>query len=467
MLFHRIEDQGLSHYSYVIGCPGAGEAVVVDPRRDIDVYRDFCDRERLEITHVTETHIHADFASGARQLAMETGARLCLSGYDEGETYEVGFDHRDLREGDRIEVGSVRLEPLHTPGHTPEHLSFLVYDEKRASSTPIILLSGDFLFVGSLGRPDLLGEEAKLGLARQLFESVRGKLADLPDGLEVHPAHGAGSMCGSGMGGRPMSTLGFERLANPYLDPSLTEETFVEKILGSSPPFPEYYKRMKRVNSEGPALLDGLPGLRAVPPAELQDRLEDGHIAIDLRDRLAFGGGHIEGSFGIGAGKSLSQWAAWVVPYGKHLLLVPPHGGAVEESIRGLIRVGLDQVEGWLEGGIDAWYESGRPLRGLEQMTPRELHAAREGGEDIRVLDVRSDGEWADGHIPGAVHIMAGELSDRLDDVPREGRLAVACGSGYRSTVAASVLERNGFDHLLNLTGGMMAWKQAGLPLDG
>ncbi|CAN5128209.1 MBL fold hydrolase [soil metagenome] len=466
MLFERIEDPGLSQHSYMIGCPRAGRAAVVDPRRDIDVYLDLAAEHGIEIAHVLETHVHADFASGARALAERTGAEVALSAYDSGERYEVAFPHSELVDGDAIGIGSVRLEALHTPGHTPEHISYLVYDESRSTVVPEILLSGDFLFVGSLGRPDLLGEEAKRELARRLFSSVRKKLAGLPDGLEVHPGHGAGSMCGAGMSARPLSTLGFERVANPYLDPGLDEAAFVEKILSASPPFPPYYRRMKELNAAGAPTAEPLPGGRPVPPAEFREMIDAGHVVVDLRDPAAFGAGHIPGSFGIGLGRNLSTWAAWVVPYDTPILLVAPEPGAVEPAARALVRVGLDDVRGHLEGGIDEWRVAGRPLAALPLILPQELHEQIRAGGGPAVLDVRSDAEWESGHVPGATHVMGGFLQDRLDEVPWNGSgVAVVCGSGYRSTVAASVLERAGFRNVLNIAGGMTAWRRVGLPV--
>ncbi len=472
MLFERFEDAGLSQYSYAVGCPATGSLAIVDPRRDIDVYLDFAVEHELGIRHVLETHIHADFASGARALAEATGARLHLSAYDESEKYEVSFPHLEVREGDAIEVGSVRIEALHTPGHTPEHLSFLIYDTTRSEKVPEILLSGDFLFVGSVGRPDLLGEEAKRELARQLHRSVREKLHGLPDGLEVHPGHGAGSMCGAGMSGRPVSTLGYEREANPYLDPTLDETAFVKKILGSSPPFPPYYRRMKELNAAGPPTLKGLPGSEPIPVERFRALMDQGHLVIDLRDPLAFGMGHVPSSFGIGVERSISTWAAWVVPYETPLLLVAPEApyaavsDAVERASRALIRVGLDDIRGHLAGGLPAWRQAGYPVAETPQIGPRELHQHLASGHGPSVLDVRTDAEWKAGHIEGAVHIMGGFLQDRISEVPDGNRpIAVVCGGGYRSTVAASVLERAGFRHVVNVTGGMEAWRQAGLPV--
>lgn len=463
MLFERFEDKGLAQYSYAVGCASAGKLAIVDPRRDIDVYLAFAEAQEMEITHVLETHIHADYASGARELANRTGAELRLSAYDKGELYEVAVPHREFYDGDSLEIGSVRIQALHTPGHTPEHLTFLVYDGKRSSSVPQLMLSGDFLFVGSLGRPDLLGAEAKRKLAEQLFESVTRKIKDLPDGLEIHPGHGAGSMCGAGMNARPLSTLGFERTANPYLDPRLSREEFVAKILSSLPPFPDYYRRMKQLNSDGPALLDELPDLEPIEPGRFRELAKD-HAIIDLRDQLSFGAGHIAGSFGIGAGTNLSTWASWVVSYDKPLLLVASEPAVLEDTVRFLVRVGLDQVKGYLKGGIELWMRAAYPLVTLAQISPGDLHQLLNKGHNVQVLDVRSQGEWDSGHIEGALHNMAADVPENLHRLDRRQPLALVCGTGYRSTVAASLLEQRGFQNLINVTGGMQAWVRAGLP---
>jgi hydroxyacylglutathione hydrolase len=466
MIFERFEDKGLAQYSYAVGCEASRQVAIVDPRRDVDIYLRFATERGVRITHVLETHIHADFASGARELAERAGAELRVSAYDEGEAFQVSFPHGDLHDGEEIALGAVRIRALHTPGHTPEHLSYLIFDGARSHQVPMLMLSGDFLFVGSLGRPDLLGEEQKRALAGRLFESVRDKLAGLPDGLEVHPGHGAGSMCGAGMSGRPMSTLGYERLANPYLDPLLSREAFVARILGNVPPFPPYYRRMKRVNSEGPRLLgDELPGRAPLSVQELRDLMEEGGVVVDLRDQIAFGGGHVPGAFGIGAGNSLSTWAAWVVPYDRPIVLVAQAPEQLDGSVRALLRVGLDDLRGHLDGGIDAWTGSGLPLAEVPQIGARQLEESLQDGDRITVVDVRNDSEWNAGHVEGAIHIPGGELAGRSAELPRDGRLAILCQSGYRSTVASSVLARRGFGNVVNVTGGMQAWRKAGLPV--
>jgi hydroxyacylglutathione hydrolase len=465
VLFERFEDEGLSQYSYAIGCEDARIVAIVDPRRDIEVYLEFAAARHVRITHVLETHIHADFASGARELAERTGAALCLSAYDAGEIYEVAFPHRELRDGDHLELGRIHIQALHTPGHTPEHLSFLVYDTARTAEMPALLLSGDFLFVGSVGRPDLVGGGTDAMLASAQYDSVQ-KVARLPDGLEVHPGHGAGSMCGAGMSARPMSTVGFERAANPFLGAGLTREAFSERLLSELPPVPPYYRRMKVLNAQGPTALNGVPGTGPVTPGEFHALVDEGHHVIDLRDQIAFGGAHIPGAFGLGLGPNLSAWAAWVVPYDVPLLLVADDPSQTSDAVRALVRVGLDAVRGHLEGGMQAWIAAGYRVAALKQESPADLLDTLSANPRLQVLDVRTKDEWRRGHICGATHLMGGEVPERASELARAGaRLALVCQTGYRSTVAASVLARAGLRDVRSVTGGMNAWQHAGLPV--
>jgi len=462
MKLQRFEVPGLAHYSYLIAC--GGQAAIVDPKRDVDTYLEAAVAGGLRITHVLETHIHADYCSGALELAGRTGAELWLSGHDKGEDFEYAFPHHDFRDGEELKFGNVRMVALHTPGHTPEHLSFLVHDALRGDY-PMALLSGDFLFVGSLGRPDLLGEAAKQKLAGQLYDSLHKRLEHLPDGVEVHPAHGAGSMCGSGMSERPQSTLGYERACNFFFrEPG--REKFIETILKTVPPFPDYYRRMKKVNSAGPRVFDELPGGETLSVADFRKGMaEKDAVVIDLRRPEAFGGAHIPGAFSIGAGTNLSTWASWVAPYDRPIFLVGDDSTNYDEARRALVRVGLDDVRGVLSGGVRAWIEAGGEQAHVPQVSVEEMSERMKKGAFL--LDVRGAGEWTAGHVEGATWIMGGDLAKRAAELPTDRAVHVICGSGYRSSVAASVLKRAGFRDVVNVVGGMTAWNLRKLPTVG
>jgi hydroxyacylglutathione hydrolase len=465
MLFERFDVPGLVHYSYAVGCPEKKTLAIIDPERNIERYLEFAASHSMKITHVLETHIHADYASGAAHLAERAGAEYCVSKYDKGQTFEVREPHRDLEDGEEITIGTMRLRVLHTPGHTPEHISILAFDPKASNGKPTHMLSGDFVLVGSLGRPDLLGDDATRALAAQLFQSVQ-KLRDLPDTLEIFPAHGAGSLCGAGMSGAPSTTLRQERMINPYLDSSLTEEAFVERISTHVPPRPPYYTRMKKLNSNGPQKFDRPPGQEALLAEEVKKLLDDGAVAIDLRKQAEFSAGHIPGSFGIGLGASLAVWASWVVPYDTPIVLIPESPTQPEEAARGLIRVGLDNIVGQLEGGVETWMAKGYDIDHITLMDARELETKLSAGE-LSLIDVRHDDEFTKGHAPGALHVPGEFLAERVDELPdRHAPVAVTCRSGYRSVVAASVLKRAGFTNVIDLAGGMTSWLRAGLPTE-
>lgn len=460
MKLKQFEVPGLAHYSYLLA--SEGKAVVIDPKRNCDTYLDYASANGLEITHVLETHIHADYASGALQLSEMAGAELWLSGHDAGGQYQYQFDHREFTDGAEIQTGDLRIVAIHTPGHTPEHLSFLVYEKSRCGQ-PLALCSGDFIFVGSLGRPDLLGEEEKRSLAAALYESVHTRISALPDGVEIHPGHGAGSLCGAGMSERLQSTLGYERFCNIFMT-DRPENDFVSAVLSSVPEFPDYYRRMKAVNSTGPVRLNGLPGNRAFSAREFQEQLSiRSPLVIDLRKPEAFGGAHIPGSFSIGAGQNLSLWAGWVLPSDLSILLVGDEGVNLEEARRSLIRVGFDDIRGFLKGGMGTWIEAGFDLAHIPQISVRELADKLKRVEQTFVLDVRSPNEWARGHIERAIHIPGGDLPKQVNRIPRAGPVDVICGSGYRSSIATSVLQRAGHN-VVNVVGGMTAWNAQKLP---
>jgi hydroxyacylglutathione hydrolase len=465
MILHQFEAKGLSHFSYALGDKAAGEIAVVDPERDIQTYIHFAAEHRLKIKYIIETHIHADFASGARELALKTGAELLLSGYDKGEKYEYRFGHTSVKEGDTFNIGAAQIKVLHTPGHTPEHVSFLVFDTEKSGTEPSALLSGDFLFIGSVGRPDLLGEDDKLALARLQYQSVTEKLKNLPDQLEIYPAHGAGSLCGAGMSKASFSTLGDERKHNPYLQAMLMDE-FVDKLIGVVIPFPEYYLRMKKINSEGPKILDGLPVPAGLSPAEFAEITEKKQFIIDVRHPLAYGGGHIDGSINIGMGDQLGFWGAWFIPYDKPLFLVLDDESRIREYIQALVRVGYDDIAGYLKPGFSSWAGKGYDFEDLPQVSAHTLMDFIDFGERLTVVDVRSDSEYAGGHIKGAKHIYLGDVPKKLKELPhKEDTIFCICGGGSRSSLAASILLKNGYENVYNVFGGMKGWEAAKFPV--
>jgi hydroxyacylglutathione hydrolase len=449
----RFEVPGLAQYSYVVS--DGGSAVVIDPIRDVERYLAYAEAEGLRVTHVVETHIHADFAAGSLALVEATCAELAVSTYDDGELYRYAMPHRRLAEGDSIAVGRARLQAMHTPGHTPEHLAFLLFDD---AEEPVAMFSGDFLFAGSLGRPDLLGDAAKVGLAHDLYRSVQ-RLAGFADGLVVYPGHGAGSFCGTGMSGHAETTLGEERVGNPFF--RFDEAAFVETILASVPAMPAYYPRMKALNAAGAPPLHEMPGGTALA-AEKVDAMRATATQLDVRSAEVFAAGHIAGAINIGAGSNLSLWAGWLLDPERAIVLVGD-GGELEEARPSLVRVGLDGIAGYLDGGMAAWIGSGRAM---SQTVQTSVEAAAQRPGDTVVLDVRDDNERATGGIPGSRHVALGELPGALGGLPRDRAILTLCGSGYRSSAAASLLEAAGFEDVSSIAGGMAAWTRAGLPVE-
>jgi hydroxyacylglutathione hydrolase len=454
MKIERFEVKGLAQFAYVIA--DGGEAVIIDPIRDIDTYLRYAQQNGLRITHILETHIHADFAAGSVALATATGAELAFSAYDRSERFVYQMPHRSLADGDSISFGNLRLQALYTPGHTPEHMSFLLFDLSRSATEPLALFSGDFLFVGSLGRPDLLGEAAKIGLAHELYRSVQQRIATLPDALAVYPGHGAGSLCGAGMSESAETTLGYERRTNPFF--GYGEDEFVERILASVPAMPDYYPRMKELNAQGAAAFESLAQPKPLTPQEVAAQRSSAAVTIlDLRRPEAFGGAHIPGAINIGSGQNLSLWAGWLLDPAAEILVVDDEG-LDEEARVALARVGLDRLTGYLAGGMPAWLSSGLAFARTLQTTAAEVDSAAASGRAV-ILDVRNDSERADGGIAGSQHIALGNLPSSLAQLSKAQPILAVCGSGYRSSIAASLLQRAGFTQVSSLSGGMSAWQ--------
>jgi hydroxyacylglutathione hydrolase len=465
MFFHQRFIPGLAIASYMVGDEKKKTVAVIDPTRDVDEYIRVAKDEGLHITHVLETHVHADFVSGAAELKARLNGtpEIVVSGMG-GKDWTPPYADRVVKDGDEVTLGSVRLKAMHTPGHTPEHVTWALYDDTRSKDTPWLLFTGDFVFVGDVGRPDLLGPDEQKALAHQLYTSLFERLGALPDFTEIFPAHGPGSLCGKAIGSRRSSTLGFERQFSAALQ-QRPEPEWTAALLQDMPLAPPYFRRMKQVNREGPKVFGPeLPGQRRFSAKELHDRVCADCLVVDVRPKEAYASAHVPGSINIPLGQNLPSWAGWVLPYDKRLLIVPGDPSDMKEVVTHLVRVGLDNVEGYLDDGMDAWENQGFPISQLGSISAQELGKRLANGRKPFVLDVRTETEWNAGHIDGALHIHGGLLKDRYRDVPKDRPVAVVCGTGYRGSIAASFLKSNGFTDVSNVLGGMTAWKAAGLP---
>jgi hydroxyacylglutathione hydrolase len=472
VLLKRFFHEGLAHASYLIGCPQTGEALIVDANRDISQYTAAAKAAGLRVTHVTETHIHADFVSGSRELAAATGAVLLLSA-EGGQDWQYKFAREEgatfLRDGDTFAVGNVRIEAIHTPGHTPEHLTFLVADT-LASPQPIGALTGDFIFVGDVGRPDLLervvGTEGSMRAgAKLLFESLRRFTERCPDWLQLWPAHGAGSACGKSLGAMPQTTLGYEKLTNWAFQID-REETFVEAVLDGQPEPPTYFATMKRVNRDGPP-----PMPDAHPPRldsrALADALARRDLVIDLRRADDFAASHIPGTISIPLTRAFAGYAGWVLPYDRDLFLLADgeDEARVRRAVSELAMIGMDRVAGWFGADVmSGWKASGGQMVATRHVEPSDVVAQMSAG--ATVVDVRTIAEWRSGHIVGSIHAPLGRLMTQLADKPRSQPVVLLCESGSRSAIGASLLTAAGFTDVSNLTGGVAAWRREGRPLE-
>ncbi|MGC0274791.1 MBL fold metallo-hydrolase [Pseudactinotalea sp. Z1739] len=467
MRLDRIYDEDLAQASYLIGCQASGEAVVVDPRRDITEYLDLADRHGLQIVAVTETHIHADYLSGTRELAAATGARIYLSG-EGGQDWQYGFEGTRLYDRDSFAIGNITIEARHTPGHTPEHLSFLVTDG-AFSSDPGYLLSGDFIFVGDLGRPDLLDEAAggvdtRFAGAQDLFASLKNLLLDLPDHVQIYPAHGAGSACGKALGAVPATTVGYERLFAwwaSYLRND-DEQGFVSELLADQPDAHAYFARMKRQNKEGPQVLGPLAPLAEWDTGRLAAALQEEQVTFaDTRPREDVHRGTVAGALHIPGPDKAATYGAWVFDPEREtapLVLLAPDSEVAEDIRAHLVRVGIDDVAGYTTE------LAGLPTAVPAVVSPDDLEDLTDG-DNVHLLDVRNRTEHAEGAIPGSDQLAVGRLMWHLDDLPAAGTLVAYCQSGNRSSVAGAALRRAGHD-VVEVTGGFQAWSQTTDTLD-
>lgn len=467
MILHQRFVPGLAIASYIVGDEKSGHAVVIDPTRDVDEFVEFACQNDLHIRHIIETHVHADFVSGSRELKARLNDEPLIhcSGYG-GEDWTQPYADQYVREGDLLEFGDLRFEFLHTPGHTPEHICISLKDVSRSGDIPWVLFTGDFLFVGDVGRPDLLGEEARKELAHQLYGSVFAKHPQVPEITEIFPGHGAGSLCGKAIGSRRSSTIGYERQFNQSLRQK-PEDAWTKDLLDQMPLAPPYFLRMKQVNKDGPKIIGPeLPGQKRWSAYDAHDRVCDNCLIVDVRSKESFAASHIPNAVNIPLGNNLPTWAGWVLPYDRPILIVLDDPADMPAVTTHLLRVGFDDVQGYLEGGMNAWQTGGFPLATLTTASVHQLHRRLQevAAGSLTLLDVRTDREWTNGHIEGAMHIHGGTLTERFEDVPRDKPVAVICCSGYRASIAASFLKREGFEDVTNVLGGMSAWRAAELP---
>lgn len=465
MILETIETDGLAQLSYLVGDESSGECAVVDPRRDVSTYLRRARALEVRITAVLETHVHADFVSGSRELAARTGAPIYTG---VGDDYD--FERRPLEDGDEIRIGDYVLRALHTPGHSPEHACFTLRENGNEGQSPWAVFTGDTLFAGSVGRPDLASESSAEELARKLYHSIQDQLLPLGDDVIVYPGHGAGSPCGSQIGDRDLTTLGYERRTNEKLQAS-DEDDFVRAVLGDLPEEPRYYSRMKKINGRGPPV----SGDPEMPPSLSPERFremidEEKTRVVDTRDIVAFAGAHVEGALNLALRSAFPVWAGWTLGPDDRVLLILEDVDHLELVRRQLFRIGLDRIEGYLQGGMRRWIESGLPLEHRWDLSVRELRGRLTdgGGRELEILDVRSQSEWEEGHIPGARHLYAPYLEEGMDELglQRDVPVVVYCGTGYRASLAASLLQRNGFEDVRSVPGGMTAWRAEGYELE-
>ena len=453
MYFQQFYLGCLSHASYILG--SGGRAAVVDPQRDVGIYIEDATRQGLKIEYVIETHLHADFVSGHQELAALTGAAVYL-----GARAGARFPHVAVHDGDEVRFGDCILRFLETPGHTPESISILVTDAAQ-SPEPFAVLTGDTLFIGDVGRPDLAPNLTPQQLAGMLYDSLHTKLLTLPDSVQVYPAHGAGSLCGRQMSAERSSTIGRQRVENFALRPK-TKDEFVRLLTADLPERPGYFALDAEMNRSGPTPLADLPIPEGLSAAETLEKQRAGAIVLDTRPANEFCSAHIPGAINVALGGQFASWAARLIGMEPELIFVAEDRDAMLEARTRLARVGMERVAGYLEGGMTAWFREGLPVEQVPQVTVQDLHREI---DHLQVVDVRQPGEFEQGHIAQALSKPLPKLSVSLEGLDRETPLAVHCKSGYRSAIAASLLQRAGFAQVMNVIGGIDAWTACALPV--
>jgi hydroxyacylglutathione hydrolase len=454
MLIREFVDEGLGNTSYLVASEEAGLAAVIDPERDVDRYLQVAEGLGLRLRYALDTHLHNDFVSGVRELAAQAQVQVGASA-----GAELGFEHVPLAEGDSLALGDLTVGILATPGHTPEHISFTIATSKQA--VPQAVFTGGALMVGGAARTDLLGPEWTTELARQLYGSLHGKLLKLPDAVRVYPTHGAGSFCAAPVAAERTTTIGRERATN-YLAQPQTVEQFVTQATSGLPSYPTYFREMRGLNQRGPRVLGGLPVLKPMPVEEVRARQPQGAAVLDLRPALEFMAGHVPGAYSVALREAFGTWVGWVVPFGTPIILISHETAAEHEAaVRQLIRIGYDNLVGYLEGGLSAWQAAGLPTVAWPIITPGEVRDRLSRRDGLVVVDVRQDSEWQAGHIPGAIHIEGGQLPHHELKLGPDQPIAVHCGHHERSTTALALLEQRSFKNLMLMEGGMGGWEAA------
>ena len=457
MFFKQFYLGCLAHASYLIG--SEGEAAVVDPQRDVEQYITEANANGLKIKYVIETHLHADFVSGHRELAARTGATIIF-----GQKANAAFVHLPAKDGDEFYLGAVTLHILETPGHTPESISMLVEEADIVTK----VLTGDTLFIGDAGRPDLVGSKGFTAeqMATMLYDSLHGKLLRLDDAVEVWPAHGAGSLCGRNLGSEPFSTIGQQRQFNYALKP-MPQSEFVKMMTTDLPEVPAYFPKDVEINRTGAAGLEELTRPAELSPAVVNEMAQTGATILDVRSSAAFGNGHIPGALNIGLGGQFASWAGTLLSLGAPIVIIAEDHEQVDEAVMRLARVGIETVSGYLDSGMYAWDQADLPTVAIAQMPVDELKHQLAEHADLQIIDVRRPAEFATGHVPGAINAQLAHLEEALSQFDSQRPTAVLCAGGYRSTAATSVLAQHGFTRLFNVIGGTSAWINAGYPVEG
>ena len=443
MILHCFHLEGLSVNTYFVGDETTGRAVIIDPTRDLEPYVRFAQLKKFQITDILETHVHADFVSGSRELKQRllNRPKIHCSALG-GEEWIPDYADYPFKDGHIVELGNVRLQALHTPGHTPEHVIWLCYDEARSKEIPCLVFTGDLLFVGGIGRPDLLGKDAEKTLALSLYNSLFNVMGNLPDFLEIFPAHGAGSLCGKGLSARPSSTLGYERMFNPSMikEPA---DIWTQKLLKDISAAPLNFSRLKKMN---------------VHP--IQKLEKSAHFMIDVRNPQNFAKGHLKGAVNIPFGNPFCNWAGSIVPDGASITIIGEDGDQLAEVKTNLGLIGFDTIEKMM-----VWSEREEEIDTLSLISVEAVAEQIKEGIPLYILDVRMPAEWKSGHIKEAHLLELSTLADKLNQIPRTMPILTICGSGYRSSLAASYLKKHGYKDVSSIWGGMSAWKKANLPV--